>query len=61
MPRAARAAVRSILVVGEPDLAVGAAVFGLLAVAGVLLAGDAPMRETLSESWHSLARRGRTA
>ena len=43
------------------DLAVGALVFGLLGVAGVRLAGDAPMRETLLETWRSLARRGRTA
>jgi peptidoglycan biosynthesis protein MviN/MurJ (putative lipid II flippase) len=41
------------------DLAVGGVAFALLAIAGVLLAGDAPMRETLSESWRSLARRRR--
>jgi len=43
------------------DLAVGGSVFALLAIAGVRLAGDAPMRETLSEVWGSLARRRRAA
>ena len=36
------------------DLAVGGIVFALFAIAGVLLAGDAPMRETLSGTWRSL-------
>jgi putative peptidoglycan lipid II flippase len=43
------------------DLAVGGIVFALLAIAGALLVGDAPMRETLSEAWGSLARRRRAA
>ena len=43
------------------DLAVGGLAFSLLAVAGVVVAGDAPMRETLSESWRSLARQRRAA
>jgi putative peptidoglycan lipid II flippase len=41
------------------DLVVGGVAFALLAVAGVLLAGDTPMRETLSGAWGSLARRRR--
>jgi len=43
------------------DLAVGGIAFALLAIAGVVVAGDAPMRETLSTFWRSLARRGRAA
>ena len=43
------------------DLAVGGIAFAVLAIAGVLLVGDAPMRETLSEAWGSLARRRRAA
>lgn len=43
------------------DFAVGGIVFALLAIAGVLLVGDAPMRETLSEVRDSLARRRRAA
>ena len=43
------------------DLAVGGIVFALLAIAGVLLVGDPPMRETLSEVRDSLPRRRRGA
>jgi putative peptidoglycan lipid II flippase len=43
------------------DLAVGGVIFSILAIAGVLLAGDAPMRETLSEFRGALARRSRRA
>jgi peptidoglycan biosynthesis protein MviN/MurJ (putative lipid II flippase) len=43
------------------DLAVGGIVFALLAIAGALVVGDAPMREMLSEAWGSLARRRRAA
>jgi peptidoglycan biosynthesis protein MviN/MurJ (putative lipid II flippase) len=43
------------------DLTVGGLAFSLLAVAGVLVAGDAPMRETLSGLWRSLSRHRRTA
>jgi peptidoglycan biosynthesis protein MviN/MurJ (putative lipid II flippase) len=39
------------------DFAVGAITFALLAIAGVLVVGDAPMREALSQSWRALARR----
>jgi len=43
------------------DLAVGGLAFSLLAVAGIVVVGDAPMRETLSELWRSLARHRRAA
>jgi putative peptidoglycan lipid II flippase len=43
------------------DLAVGGIVFALVAVAGVFVAGDAPMREALSQLRDSLARRRRAA
>jgi putative peptidoglycan lipid II flippase len=39
------------------DFAVGGITFALLAIAGVLVVGDEPMREALLQSWRSLARR----
>jgi putative peptidoglycan lipid II flippase len=43
------------------DLALGGIFFALLAIAGIFLAGDVPMRETLRDAGRSLTRRLRRA